>query len=159
MFVAGLEGMLFLSLTLLTFVLCRRQLNVNSIAQVNLCINLLLVKLVWLPESFINHIRTNQVVCAVLAGFLYFFILSSYTWMFIDAVLLFISAKNLTKIRSKQKEMLGWKCMTVIGNIVPLIMGSVSVAVMFNEPSSKDCWETNNIVFTGTVCVSFLQQM
>ncbi|KAL7852229.1 hypothetical protein SRHO_G00180140 [Serrasalmus rhombeus] len=130
---------LFLSLTLLTFILCRRQLNVYSTAQVNLCINLLFSKvLFWLPDSFINHIRTNRVVCAVLAGFHYFFFHSYYMWLFIDAVLLFISAKNLTKIRSRQKEMLGWKSLTVIGYVIPLIVGSASVAVMFNEHFRKN---------------------
>ncbi|KAL7845336.1 hypothetical protein AOLI_G00235280 [Acnodon oligacanthus] len=71
--------------------------------------------------------------------------------MLIDAVLLFISAKNLTKIRSSQKKMLGWKSLTVIGNIFPLIIGSVAAAVMYNEPAAKDCWLTNNVVFNKSV--------
>ncbi|KAL6481977.1 hypothetical protein MHYP_G00100570 [Metynnis hypsauchen] len=151
-YVAGAVRILFLTLTLLTFVLCRRQLNVKSTAQFNLCINLLLSQLFfWFPESFVNHIRKNQVACAVLAGFQYFFFISYFTWMFIDAVLLFISAKNLTKINSRQKEMLGWKSLTVIGNIIPLITGSMSFAVMLKEPFSKNCFQSNNIVLGLTL--------
>ncbi|KAL7852225.1 hypothetical protein SRHO_G00180100 [Serrasalmus rhombeus] len=134
-------GLLFLSLTLLTFVLCGRQLNVTNTAQVNLCINLLLAHILYLIKGrFLTYILANQVACAVLAGFLHFLFLSSFVWMFIDAVLLFISAKNLTKIRSRQKKMLGWKYLTVIGYAIPLLVVGVSVAAVPDGYSSRECW-------------------
>ncbi|XP_036417845.1 putative adhesion G protein-coupled receptor E4P [Colossoma macropomum] len=134
-------GLLFLSLTLLTFVLCGRQLNVTNTAQVNLCISLLLAHLLFLFKGgFLKYIRANQLACAVLAALLHFLFLSSFVWMFIDAVLLFISAKNLTKIRSKQKKMLGWKYLTVIGYVIPLIVVGVSVAAVPNGYGSETCW-------------------
>ncbi|XP_036416751.1 adhesion G protein-coupled receptor E1-like [Colossoma macropomum] len=132
-------GLLFLSLTLLTFVLCRGQLKVNNTAQVNLCISLLLAHLLFLFKGgFLKYISTNQLACAVLAGLLHFLFLSSFVWMFIDAVLLFISAKNLTKFRSKQKRMLGWKYLTVIGYVIPLLVVGVSVAAVPNGYSSEE---------------------
>ncbi|KAL7845335.1 hypothetical protein AOLI_G00235270 [Acnodon oligacanthus] len=138
-------GLLFLSLTLLTFVLIRGQLKVSNTAQVNLCISLLLAHLLFLFKGgLLKYISTNQVACAVLAGLLHFFFLSSFVWMFIDAVLLFITARNLTKIRSRQKEMLGWKYLTVIGYAVPLIVVGVSVAVVPDGYRSEECWLNNN---------------
>ncbi|KAL7852226.1 hypothetical protein SRHO_G00180110 [Serrasalmus rhombeus] len=150
-------GLLFLSLTLLTFVLCGRQLNVTNTAQVNLCISLLLAHLLFLFKGgFLKYIHANQVACAVLAGFLHFLFLSSFVWMFIDAVLLFISAKNLTKIRSRQKKMLGWKYLTVIGYAIPLLVVGVSVAAVPDGYSSEECWLKNDRgfywSFLGTVC-------
>ncbi|KAL7845333.1 hypothetical protein AOLI_G00235250 [Acnodon oligacanthus] len=137
--------LLFLSLALLTFALCGRQLNVTNTAQVNLCITLLLAHLLFLFKGgFLMYIRANQVACAVLAGLLHFLFLSSFVWMFIDAVLLFISARNLTKMRSRPKEMLGWKYLTVIGYAVPLIVVGVSVAVVPDGYSSEECWLNNN---------------
>ncbi|KAI4887565.1 hypothetical protein NFI96_029667, partial [Prochilodus magdalenae] len=84
------------------------------------------------------------VACAVLAGFLHFLFLSAFVWMFIDAVLLFVSAKNLTKIRSEQKKMPGWKRLTVIGYVIPLIVVGVSVAVVPNGYGGKQCWLRNS---------------
>ncbi|KAL6481978.1 hypothetical protein MHYP_G00100580 [Metynnis hypsauchen] len=94
--------------------------------------------------AFRKKITEAQVVCAMLAGFLHFLFLSSFVWMFTDAILLFISAKNLTKIRSRQKKMLGWKYLTVIGYVVPLVVVGVSVAAVPNGYSSEECWLNNN---------------
>ncbi|KAI4887567.1 hypothetical protein NFI96_029669, partial [Prochilodus magdalenae] len=80
------------------------------------------------------------VACVVLAGFQHFLFLSAFVWMFIDAVLLLVSAKNLTKIRSKQKEIPGWKRLTVIGYLIPLIVVGVSVAVVPDGYDKKLCW-------------------
>ncbi|KAL6481980.1 hypothetical protein MHYP_G00100600 [Metynnis hypsauchen] len=76
----------------------------------------------------------------VLPGLLHFLFLSAFVWMLIDAVLLFISARNLTKIRSRQKQILGWKSLTVIGYVIPLIVVGVSVAVIPNGYGGKKCW-------------------
>ena len=65
----------------------------------------------------------------MLAGVLHFLFLSAFMWMFFEAVLLLISVKNLTKIRSKQKEVLSWKCLIVIGYVIPLIVVGVSVGL------------------------------
>ncbi|KAI4872071.1 hypothetical protein NFI96_030027 [Prochilodus magdalenae] len=78
-----------------------------------------------------------MVACAVLAGVLHFLFLSAIVWMFIEAVLLFISVKNLTKIRSKQKEVLSWKYMTVIGYIISLTAVGVSTRLFPDGYVSK----------------------
>ncbi|XP_072513060.1 adhesion G protein-coupled receptor E3-like [Salminus brasiliensis] len=150
-------GLMFLSLTLLTFALCRRNLRVNNTSQINLCISLLLAHLLFLlTQSFLQYIQPDQLLCAVLAGVLHFLFLSAFVWMFIEAVLLFISVKNLTKIRSKQKEILGWKCLIVIGYIIPLVVVGVSVGLFPDGYGSPQCWikTDRNFVwsFLGPVC-------
>uniref|UniRef100_W5L0C9 Uncharacterized protein n=1 Tax=Astyanax mexicanus TaxID=7994 RepID=W5L0C9_ASTMX len=128
-------GLVFLSFTLLTFTVCRRHLRMNNTPRINLCISLLLAHLIFLlTQNLINYIQPLEVM---LAGVLHFFFLSAFVWMLIEAVLLFISVKNLTKIRSKQKEVLGWKCLIIIGYVIPLVVVGVSVGSLF--PLYR-CW-------------------
>ncbi|KAG9262713.1 adhesion G protein-coupled receptor E1-like [Astyanax mexicanus] len=116
-------GIVFLILTLVTFSVCRRQLNVNNVALANLCVSLLLTHIFILIKAVLKD-------CGVLTGFLHYFFLSAFMWMLIDAVLLFISAIKITKLRSSQREMFGWKSLIVIGYVTPLVEVSVSNAVV-----------------------------
>ncbi|KAG9262768.1 adhesion G protein-coupled receptor E3-like [Astyanax mexicanus] len=123
-------GLVFLSLDLLTFAVCRRHLRMNNTPRINLCISLLLAHLtLLLTQKFIHYIQPLQLLCAVLAGVLHFLFLSAFVWMLIEAVLLFISVKNLKKIRSKQKEVLSWKWLIIIGYLIPLVVVGVSVGL------------------------------
>ncbi|XP_036420796.1 adhesion G protein-coupled receptor E3-like [Colossoma macropomum] len=133
-------GLGFLSLTLLTFAIFRHS-KMNRMAQVNLSISLLLSHLLFLLTAhFLDNIYASQLVCKVVAGVLHFLFLSAFVWMFIDAVLLFISARNLTKITSNQREVLGWKSFTVIGYLIPLIIVGISAGIVPGGYGSKKCW-------------------
>uniref|UniRef100_A0A3B1JRB7 Uncharacterized protein n=1 Tax=Astyanax mexicanus TaxID=7994 RepID=A0A3B1JRB7_ASTMX len=126
-------GLVFLSLALLTFVIFRRKLRANNTPRINLAY-------LWMTVFFLILYLSIQLLCAVLAGVLHFFFLSAFVWMLIEAVLLFISVKNLTKIRSKQKEVLDWKWLIVIGYFIPLVVVGVSVGTVPDGYGSKECW-------------------
>ncbi|KAI4871597.1 hypothetical protein NFI96_004106 [Prochilodus magdalenae] len=150
-------GLLFLSLSLLTFALCQQNLKVNVVPRINLCISLFLAHLLFiLTQEFLQYIRADQLMCAVLAGVLHFLFLSAFVWMFIEAVLLLISVKNLTKIKSMQRNVLGWKCLIVIGYVIPLVVVGVSVGLFPDGYGSEQCWikTDRNFVwsFLGPVC-------
>ncbi|XP_037399191.1 adhesion G protein-coupled receptor E1-like [Pygocentrus nattereri] len=133
-------GLGFLSLTLLTFALFR-QSKMNRMAQVNLSISLLLAHLLFLlTEQFLDDIYATQLACKVVAGVLHFLFLSAFVWMFIDAALLFIFVRNLSKIRTNQREVLGWKCFTMIGYLIPLIIVGISAGIVPDGYGSKQCW-------------------
>ncbi|KAL6482076.1 hypothetical protein MHYP_G00101560 [Metynnis hypsauchen] len=155
--VAVAVGLGFLSVTLLTFALCRRNPRVNNTARINLSLNLLLAHFIFLlTQSFLQYIQTNKLACIVLAGVLHFLFLSAFMWMFIEAVLLFISVKNLKKIRSKQKEVLSWKYLLVIGYVIPLTVVGVSVGLFAEGYGSEQCWIKTDRDFVwsflGPVC-------
>ncbi|KAL6481992.1 hypothetical protein MHYP_G00100720 [Metynnis hypsauchen] len=138
-------GLVFLGFTLLIFALCRRQPNINNIAVVNLCFSLLLASVLILVKEIQ---KLTDLASAVLAGILHFLFLSAFVWMFIDSVLLLISAKNLTKIRSHPKEVIGWKCVVAIGYVIPLIVVGVSAVAVPKGYNSKK-WEfLENSVFS-----------
>ncbi|KAI4904930.1 hypothetical protein NFI96_022324, partial [Prochilodus magdalenae] len=131
-------GLVFLSSTLLIFVLCRRQLTGSNMTLINLCTSLLLTQVLVVIKEALDPFLNGK-ACAVLAGFLQFFFLTSFVWMLIDAVMLFNSAKNLTKIRSNNREALNWKYLILIGYGTGLIVVGVSAAVV-SDAYDERCW-------------------
>ncbi|XP_076850659.1 adhesion G protein-coupled receptor L3-like [Brachyhypopomus gauderio] len=155
--IAESVGLVFLSLALLTFALCRRNTRLTNTAQINLCLSLLLAHLLFLlTQQFLQYIQPIQLACVTLAGVLLFLFLSAFVWMFIEAVLLFIAVRNLSNIRSKQKEVLSWKWLIIIGYVIPLVIVSVSAGLFPDGFGSDNCWlkkdEQFFWSFLGPVC-------
>ncbi|XP_035390601.1 adhesion G protein-coupled receptor E3-like [Electrophorus electricus] len=155
--VAMSVGLVFLSLALLTFALCPRSQTVTNIALINLCTSLLLAHIIFLLiQHFLHTIKLYQLMCTALAGVLHFFFLSAFVWMFLDAVLLFIAMRNLSRIRSKQEEVLNWKCLIIIGYVIPLVIVGVSAGLFLDGYGSEQCWLKKDgeflWSFLGPVC-------
>ncbi|KAL0202570.1 hypothetical protein M9458_000588, partial [Cirrhinus mrigala] len=129
--VCVIVGLVFFSLALLTFALCRWSPGVNNVARINICISLLLAHLLFLlTQQFLSIIRPQQVLCAVISGLLHFLFLSGFVWMFIEAVMLFICVKNLSQISSKKREVLSSGFLCVIGYVVALVVVCVSLGLV-----------------------------
>ncbi|XP_030634716.1 adhesion G protein-coupled receptor E3-like [Chanos chanos] len=138
--IAVTVGLIFLSLAVLTFILFRKNSRVSSVLRLNLCICLLLSHLLFLlTQRFLAH-SSYKVLCSAFAGILHFLFLSAFVWMFLEAVTLFISVKNLSKIKSRRREVLHWKYQLVIGYVVPTLVVGVSVAVQRDGYDSETCW-------------------
>ncbi|XP_051559395.1 adhesion G protein-coupled receptor E3-like [Myxocyprinus asiaticus] len=155
--VAVIVGLVYLSLALLTFAFCRWNPGVNNVARINICLSLLLAHLLFLlTQQFLNYIHPNQVLCAVISGVLHFFFLSSFVWMLIEGVLLFICVKNLSQISSKQREVLSSGFMIVIGYVIALVVVGVSAGLVPEGYGSEKCWirRENGFIwsFLGPVC-------
>ncbi|XP_030634746.1 adhesion G protein-coupled receptor E3-like [Chanos chanos] len=148
--IAFAVGLTFLFLAILTFILFRKNSRVSSVLRLNLCICLLLAHLLFLlTQRFLAHssykvllmaYRPPSGACAVFAGILHFLLLSAFVWMFLEAITLFISVKNLSKIKSRRREVLHWKYQLVIGYVVPTLVVGVSVAVQRDGYDSETCW-------------------
>ncbi|XP_048009718.1 adhesion G protein-coupled receptor E3-like isoform X1 [Megalobrama amblycephala] len=156
--VCVIVGLVFFSLALLTFALCQWSPGVNNVARVNICISLLLAHLLFLlTQQFLDLIRPQQVLCAVISGVLHFLFLSGFVWMFIEAVLLFICVKNLSQISSKKREVLSSGFLCVIGYTVALVVVAVSVGLLPEGYGSENCWIKMDKgfiwSFLGPVCV------
>ncbi|KAK9960458.1 hypothetical protein ABG768_008313 [Culter alburnus] len=156
--VCVIVGLVFFSLALLTFALCQWSPGVNNVARVNICISLLLAHLLFLlTQQFLDLIRPQQVLCAVISGVLHFLFLSGFVWMFIEAVLLFICVRNLSQISSKKREVLSSGFLCVIGYVVALVVVAVSVGLLPEGYGSEHCWIKMDKgfiwSFLGPVCV------
>ncbi|KAL6481972.1 hypothetical protein MHYP_G00100520 [Metynnis hypsauchen] len=141
--VAETLGLVFLVLTLLTFALCRKNPRVINTARIQLCISLLLAHFLFLLTQILLKSKSLQpfkLACAVMAGVLHFLFLSAFVWMFIEALMLFIAVKNLSRPKSKQKKLLNWKRLTVVGYMVALFVVGVSAGVVPDGYGSEQCW-------------------
>ncbi|KAL6481973.1 hypothetical protein MHYP_G00100530 [Metynnis hypsauchen] len=141
--VAETLGLVFLVLTLLTFALCRKNPRVINTARIQLCISLLLAHFLFLLTQILLKSKSLQpfkLACAVLAGVLHFLFLSAFVWMFIEALMLFIAVKNLSRPKSKQRNLLNWKRLTVVGYMVALFVVGVSAGVVPDGYGSEQCW-------------------
>ncbi|XP_030636334.1 adhesion G protein-coupled receptor E3-like [Chanos chanos] len=155
--VAVTVGLVFLFLAVLTFAVLGKNSSVTNTALLNLSLCLLLAHLLFLlTQHLLPYIRIHKRVCAAIAGTLHFLFLSAFVWMFIEAILLFITVKNLSKIRSKQKEVVHWGFLLVIGYVISLAVVSVSVGVVPDGYGSEECWikmDSDFIwSFLGPVC-------
>ncbi|XP_053085737.1 adhesion G protein-coupled receptor E3-like isoform X2 [Pangasianodon hypophthalmus] len=151
--VAVSVGLVFLILTILTLAVCQRGPKLTNAALINLCVSLFLAHLVFLlTQHYLENIKKSK-LCVVLAGVIHFLFLSAFVWMFIEAVLLYIFVKNLSRISSMQSEVLNWKCMIVIGYVIPLAMVGVTSGLYPDVYGDERCWLKNTGVwiFLGPV--------
>ncbi|KAF5898374.1 adhesion G protein-coupled receptor E3-like, partial [Clarias magur] len=151
--VAVSVGLVFLTLTVVTLAVCQRGPKITNAALLNLCISLFFAHLTFLlTEKFLQNVKEDQ-VCLVLAGVIHFLFLSAFVWMFIEAVLLYIFVKNLSRISSRQNQVLSWKCMIVIGYVIPLAMVGVTSGLCPDAYNSETCWLDQKYVwiFLGPV--------
>ncbi|KAF4075476.1 hypothetical protein AMELA_G00234860 [Ameiurus melas] len=146
--VAIIVGLVFLSLSILTFSFYSRN-PVTNAALINLCINLLLFHLLSLIKTFFLAQIHAQPLRAVLAGVQWFFLMSVFVWMFIEAVLLYIFVKNLSEIRSNPAEVISWRWLIVIGYLVPLVVLCMSSVRYPKGYLDEECWvnEDKSVIF------------
>ncbi|KAG9337891.1 hypothetical protein JZ751_027543, partial [Albula glossodonta] len=147
-------GLAFLALAILTFLLCKWNPKINNTARLHLCICLFLAHLLFL----VGVSRTeNPVMCAVIAGILHFLFLSSFIWMLLETLQLFLLVRSLSKVQVIQKEGLKAMYLLLIGYGIPLVVVGVSAGVFSDGyGSSEACWlgkEKNfHWSFIGPVC-------
>ncbi|KAM9454177.1 putative adhesion G protein-coupled receptor E4P [Clarias gariepinus] len=141
-------GLVFLTLTVLTLAVCQRGPKITNAALLNLCISLFFAHLTFLlTQKFLQNLKEYQ-ICLMLAGVIHFLFLSAFVWMFIEAVLLYIFVKNLSRISSRESQMLSWKCMIVIGYIIPLAMVGVTSGLYPDCYNREMCWLETSYVWS-----------
>ncbi|XP_053333596.1 adhesion G protein-coupled receptor E3-like [Clarias gariepinus] len=147
--VAVSVGLVFLTLTVLTLAVCQRGPKITNAALLNLCISLFFAHLTFLlTQKLLQSIKEHTQICLMLAGVIHFLFLSAFVWMFIEAVLLYIFVKNLSRISSRESQMLSWKCMIVIGYIIPLAMVGVTSGLYPDCYNREMCWLETSYVWS-----------
>ncbi|XP_036393857.1 adhesion G protein-coupled receptor E1-like [Megalops cyprinoides] len=149
-------GLLCLALAILTFILCHWNPKVSNTARLNLSICLFLAHLLFLlVQSFLSHIQ-HKLVCAVISGVLHFLFLSSFVWMFLEALQLFLLVRNLQEVRVIQQEGIHWGFLLLIGYSIPCLVVGVSAGLVPEGYGNNQCWlQTDKGFrwsFLGPVC-------
>ncbi|XP_076966354.1 adhesion G protein-coupled receptor E2-like [Callospermophilus lateralis] len=131
-------SLLCLVLAALTFLLCRAIQNTSTSLHLQLSLCLLLAHLLFLTAID----RTQpKVLCAVTAGALHYLYLASFTWMLLEGLFLFLTARNLTVLSSSSRNRLMRRLMFPVGYGVPAAIVAVSAAARPHlYGTSTRCW-------------------
>ncbi|XP_077652665.1 adhesion G protein-coupled receptor E2-like [Urocitellus parryii] len=131
-------SLLCLVLAALTFLLCRAIQNTSTPLHLQLSLCLLLAHLLFLTA--IDRTQ-HKVLCAVTAGALHYLYLASFTWMLLEGLFLFLTARNLTVLSSSSRNRLMRRLMFPVGYGVPAAIVAVSAAArphLYGTPAR--CW-------------------
>ncbi|XP_066566295.1 adhesion G protein-coupled receptor E1-like [Amia ocellicauda] len=147
-------GLFFFALAIITFVFCRWNPKINNTARLNLCICLFLAHLIFLVA--VSHTE-NKVICSIIAGVLHYLFLSSFVWMLLESIQLFLLVRSLTKVRIIHREGLRPLYLLLIGYSIPVVVVGVSAGLFpRGYGDDKICWLKNDKgfkwTFLGPVC-------
>uniref|UniRef100_A0A8C4U9I0 Uncharacterized protein n=1 Tax=Falco tinnunculus TaxID=100819 RepID=A0A8C4U9I0_FALTI len=147
-------GCLFLAI--ITFLLCRSLWSVSVTLHLHLSICLFAADLLFLVA--VPH-TTNQLTCAITAGFLHYLFLACFAWMFLEGLHLFLTIRNLTVLNYTSASRFRKRYIYPAGYGTPAIVVAISAAV---HPGGygTDCWLSMKggfiWSFLGPVCVIIL---
>ncbi|XP_058381461.1 adhesion G protein-coupled receptor E3 isoform X3 [Diceros bicornis minor] len=131
-------SLLCLLLAALTFLLCRAIQNTSTSLHLQLSLCLLLAHLLFLTAIDRTEIK---VLCALIAGALHYLYLASFTWMLLEGLHLFLTARNLTVVNYTSASRFMRKLMFPVGYGVPAVIVAISAASRPHLYGTPDrCW-------------------
>ncbi|XP_050780915.1 adhesion G protein-coupled receptor E1 isoform X3 [Gopherus flavomarginatus] len=148
-------SLLCLFLAILTFLLCRSIRNVNTSIHLQLCLCLFLADLLFLTAV---DSPSHQLACVIIAGLLHYLFLACFAWMFLEAVVLFLTVRNLGVVNYFSTHSPKMWHLSLFGYGFPALVVAVSAVVMpEGYGRQENCWlsmEKGFIwSFLGPVCV------
>ncbi|CAK6445403.1 unnamed protein product [Pipistrellus nathusii] len=150
-------SLLCLLLAALTFLLCKAIQNTSTSLQLQLSLCLFLAHLLFLTAIDKTE---NKVLCAVIAGALHYLYLASFTWMLLEGLHLFLTARNLTVVNYSNVSRFMKKFMLPVGYGAPAVIVVISTASrphLYGTPAR--CWLSTQKgfiwTFLGPVCIVF----
>ncbi|XP_043767133.1 adhesion G protein-coupled receptor E3 isoform X2 [Cervus elaphus] len=150
-------SLLCLLLAALTFLLCKAIQNTSTSLHLQLSLCLFLAHLLFLTA--IDRTE-NKLLCAIIAGALHYLYLASFTWMLLEGLHLFLTARNLTVVNySSINKFMKW-LMFPVGYGVPAVIVAISAASRPHLYGTPDrCWlhldQKFIWAFLGPVCAIF----
>ncbi|XP_040485104.1 adhesion G protein-coupled receptor E3 isoform X3 [Ursus maritimus] len=131
-------SLLCLLLAALTFLLCKAIQNTSTSIHLQLAICLFLAHLLFLTAIDRTEIK---VLCAIIAGALHYLYLASFTWMLLEGLHLFLTARNLTVVNYSSVSRVMKKLMFPVGYGAPAIIVAISAASRPHLYGTCDrCW-------------------
>ncbi|XDB52664.1 hypothetical protein ABFV05_006280 [Capra hircus] len=150
-------SLLCLFLAALTFLQCKAIQNISTSLHLQLSLCLFLAHLLFLTA--INRTE-SKVLCAIIAGALHYLYLASFTWMLLEGLQLFLTARNLMVVNHSSVNRIMKKLTFPVGYGVPAVIVAISSASrphLYGTP--KRCWLSTEKgfvwIFLGPVCTIF----
>ncbi|XP_076977029.1 adhesion G protein-coupled receptor E1-like [Tamandua tetradactyla] len=143
-----------LVLAIATFLLCRSIHNHNTDLHLHICVCLFLTKILLFTSI---EKTSNQLGCAIIAGFLHYLFLACFFWMLVEAARLFLMVRNLKVVNYFKSRNIKKLLLCAFAYGLPALVVVVSASVQpqgYGMPNC--CWlntETGFIwSFLGPVC-------
>ncbi|XP_060711101.1 adhesion G protein-coupled receptor E2-like isoform X4 [Hemiscyllium ocellatum] len=122
-----------LVISFLTFLICRTIQGTRTTIHAHLCLCLFLAELLFLVG--ISQ-TSNQLVCAIIAGFLHYFFLTVFAWMCLEGIQLYLMVVKVFNAGCLRKRHI-----LPFGYGLPLLVVGISAAVRHEGyGTSKHCW-------------------
>ncbi|DAA28150.1 TPA: egf-like module containing, mucin-like, hormone receptor-like 2-like [Bos taurus] len=118
-------SLLCLFLAALTFLLCKAIQSISTSLHLQLSLCLFLAHLLFLTA--IDRTE-SKVLCAIIAGALHYLYLASFTWMLLEGLQLFLTARNLTVVNYSSVNRFMKKLTFPVGYGVPAVIVAISSA-------------------------------
>ncbi|XP_070795749.1 adhesion G protein-coupled receptor E3-like [Pituophis catenifer annectens] len=142
-----------LFLCIVTFLFCRSSHNSSTFIHLQLSSCLFFADLLFI----IGIDKTgNKILCSIIAGILKYLFLACFVWMFLEAVNLYLIARNLKVANYSGASKYMKISMYLIGYGCPVLIIAISAAI---KPGAfgtlYHCWLNPNFIwsFAGPVCV------
>ncbi|XP_069460045.1 adhesion G protein-coupled receptor E1-like isoform X2 [Ambystoma mexicanum] len=139
-------SLLCLGIAILTFLFCRSSRNTNTTIHLHLCACLFLGQLLFLTG--INR-TSYKIGCAIIAGLLHYLFLACFSWMFVEALMLFLTVRNLNVVNYFNTRKIKLLHLALFAYGFPVFIIIISVS---SRPDSygteRHCWLE---VYTGMV--------
>ncbi|KAM5173121.1 adhesion G protein-coupled receptor E5 isoform 2-T2 [Mantella aurantiaca] len=137
---------------IITFCSCRFLRGTRNTIHIHLCVSLLLGHCIFLIGIEATY---NRAVCGIVAGLLHFFYLSSFCWMSLEGLELYLMLVTVFKTQLKTRYLVA------AGYGVPTVIIIISAIVFPNGYGTEEyCWLSmkRNFIwsFMGPVCVIIL---
>ncbi|XP_044804174.1 adhesion G protein-coupled receptor E2 [Bubalus bubalis] len=150
-------SLLCLFLAALTFLLCKAIQGISTSLHLQLSLCLFLAHLLFLTAMDRTE---SKVLCAIIAGALHYLYLASFTWMLLEGLQLFLTARNLTVVNYSSVNRFMKKLTFPVGYGAPAVIVAISSASrphLYGTP--KRCWLSTEKgfvwTFLGPVCTIF----
>uniref|UniRef100_A0A6I8PL45 Adhesion G protein-coupled receptor E1 n=1 Tax=Ornithorhynchus anatinus TaxID=9258 RepID=A0A6I8PL45_ORNAN len=147
-------SLLCLCLAIITFLQCRSIQNPNTSIHLHLCVCLFLAELLFLTGV---DKTDNKTLCAVIAGLLHYLFLACFTWMLVEAVMLFLTVRNLKVVNYFSSRNIKVQHLCVFGYGFPGVIVAAAAGIQSRDYGMHNrCWlntESGFIwSFLGPVC-------
>ncbi|XP_047388121.1 adhesion G protein-coupled receptor E1 [Sciurus carolinensis] len=144
-----------LALAIATFLLCHTIRSRNTFLHLHLCVCLFLAKILFLTGI---DKTDNQVGCAIIAGCLHYLFLACFSWMLVEAVMLFLMVRNLKVVNYFSSRSVNMLHLCAFGYGLPGLVVAVSASVYPRGYGMHNrCWLSMEAAFIwsflGPVCV------
>ncbi|XP_076977028.1 adhesion G protein-coupled receptor E1 [Tamandua tetradactyla] len=144
-----------LALAIATFLLCRSIRNHITDLHLQLCVCLFLAKILFITSV---DKTSNQLGCAIIAGFLHYLFLACFFWMLVEAVMLFLMVRNLKVVNYFSSRNIRMLPLCTFAYGLPALVVVVSASVQpqgYGMPNR--CWLNTGTgfiwSFLGPVCI------